>query len=152
MFTLIKLWDANQLKCMAHLFSKPWWSSKEVAYSVEDGGCYAIHYHGNFVGLIVTNMDVHRNGRAYLKIDFIEFTNEYKGRGLFRPLLRYLFEGTTFGKRIYTIYGESTCESIPAWYRVGADFEMSDSKLGKYIEEGYSACFKLTIQRFKKGR
>lgn len=114
---------------MSELTFPKFWFSDESDISDVD----AIFINGTLVGFIEFHIENYKNGRRYVNIAMFEILNKYRGRGFGRLIVSELFKQF----RLVTLYGESANIAIQFWYKLGADFEMSDEKLCKYPNQGY---------------
>ena len=128
--------------CISELTFPKFWLSDESDIS----DTYAILINDTLVGFIEFQIENYKNGRRYANIAMFEILNKYRGRGFGRLIVSELFKQF----RLVTLYGESANIAIQFWYRLGANFDMSDEKLCKYLNQGYSASFKLTKNSFKQ--
>lgn len=118
------------------------WLSDECSISDVN----AIFIDNTLIGFIEFQIENYKNGRRYANIAMFEILGKFRGRGFGKLIVSELFKQF----RLVTLYGESANIAIQFWYRLGANFDMSDEKLCRYLNQGYSASFKLTKNSFKQ--
>lgn len=150
----LKPLSLNIMRNNAHLFEHyGWWSNAcDVEELVKDGKGYLItsnSFPNDIIGFTVLNLEKARNGHVIAYVNFLEISMKFRNKGLFLAVLDAVYTLKLDNTFVSCIYGESTPSAIPIWYRVGANFEMSKTKLENYLLWGYSACFKLSSTKFR---